>query len=185
MYRLCTLLLAAFVLAASGALAQRRIASYPYSQDFSFVFSGMTAFPTGNVNGGELTLDAVTPGWTSSIANQGLNDNGGGAIRIQPVTGTGGGAAGFVFYGDFTGYCADSLTIDWSKVDNPPAGNPARLAELRVATNNGNGAVFTDIPLATSATRSDEYRTSEEYRATTALVSKALQDAIRAGGGAH
>jgi hypothetical protein len=146
MYRLCTLLLAAFVLAASGALAQQRISTYPYSQDFSFVFAGMTAFPSGNANGGEFTLDAVTPGWTTNIANQGLNDNGGGAVRIQPLTGAGGGAAGFVFYGDLTGFCADSLSIDWAKVQNAPTGN--RVAELRIATNSGNGAVFTDLPLA-------------------------------------
>ena len=56
-----------------------------------------------------------------------------------------------------------------------------RIVEMR----SRPGQVFTDIALATSATRSDEYRTSEEYRATTALVSKALQDAIHAGGGAH
>ncbi|MGN6159113.1 MAG: ABC transporter ATP-binding protein [Devosia sp.] len=61
----------------------------------------------------------------------------------------------------------------------------AYLSNRIVVMRSRPGQVFTDIPLATSATRSDEYRTSEEYRATTALVSKALQDAIQAGGGAH
>ena len=61
----------------------------------------------------------------------------------------------------------------------------AYLSNRIVVMRSRPGQVFTDIALATSATRSDEYRTSEEYRATTALVSKALQDAIHAGGGAH
>ena len=45
------------------------------------------------------------------------------------------------------------------------------------------GQVYTDIPLATSTDRDANYRTSEEYRATTDRVSRALQEAIHLGGG--
>jgi NitT/TauT family transport system ATP-binding protein len=61
----------------------------------------------------------------------------------------------------------------------------AYLSNRIVVMRARPGQVFSDIPLATSADRGEQYRTSEEYRATTALVSKALQDAIHAGGGAH
>ncbi len=37
----------------------------------------------------------------------------------------------------------------------------------------------------TSGERNAEYRTSEEYRATTHEVSHALHEAIHAGGGTH
>ena len=61
----------------------------------------------------------------------------------------------------------------------------AYLSNRIVVMRARPGQVFSDIPLMTSAERAEQYRTSEEYRATTALVSKALQDAIHAGGGAH
>ncbi len=61
----------------------------------------------------------------------------------------------------------------------------AYLSNRIVVMRARPGQVFTDLPLTTSAERDEQYRTSEEYRATTALVSKALQDAIHAGGGAH
>ena len=38
--------------------------------------------------------------------------------------------------------------------------------------------VYTDLPISTSLERDEFYRSSEEYRATCATVSKALQDAI-------
>lgn len=43
------------------------------------------------------------------------------------------------------------------------------------------GQVYTDMPIATSLTRDSHYRTSEEYRATTEKVSRALQEAIDIG----
>ncbi|MDB5613864.1 MAG: nitrate/sulfonate/bicarbonate transporter ATP-binding protein, partial [Devosia sp.] len=43
------------------------------------------------------------------------------------------------------------------------------------------GQVYADLPLVTSATRDEHYRTSEEYRATTDTVSRALQEAIMRG----
>jgi NitT/TauT family transport system ATP-binding protein len=43
------------------------------------------------------------------------------------------------------------------------------------------GQVFTDLPIDTSSLRDENYRTSEEYRATTHEVSRALQDAIHIG----
>jgi NitT/TauT family transport system ATP-binding protein len=43
------------------------------------------------------------------------------------------------------------------------------------------GQVYTDIPITTSATRDENYRTSEEYRATTDRVSRALNEAIHVG----
>jgi NitT/TauT family transport system ATP-binding protein len=43
------------------------------------------------------------------------------------------------------------------------------------------GQVFADLPIDTSAVRDENYRTSEEYRATTYQVSRALQDAIHVG----
>ena len=61
----------------------------------------------------------------------------------------------------------------------------AYLSNRIVVMRARPGQVFSDIPLATSADRGEQYRTSEEYRATTALVSKALQDALHAGGGPH
>jgi NitT/TauT family transport system ATP-binding protein len=61
----------------------------------------------------------------------------------------------------------------------------AYLSNRIVVMRSRPGQVYADLPLETSATRSEAYRTSEEYRATTALVSKALQDAIHAGGGNH
>ncbi|MHB1104324.1 MAG: ABC transporter ATP-binding protein [Devosia sp.] len=45
------------------------------------------------------------------------------------------------------------------------------------------GQVFTDMPIETSASRDENYRTSEEYRAITDKVSRALQDAIHVGAG--
>jgi NitT/TauT family transport system ATP-binding protein len=47
------------------------------------------------------------------------------------------------------------------------------------------GQVFTDLPLDTSAVRDENYRTSEEYRATTFEVSRALQNAIHVGDAAR
>jgi len=61
----------------------------------------------------------------------------------------------------------------------------AYLSNRIVVMRARPGQVYADIPLASSDARTEEYRTSEEYRATTALVSKALQNAIHAGGGAH
>ena len=61
----------------------------------------------------------------------------------------------------------------------------AYLSNRIVVMRARPGQVFSDIPLATSADRGEQYRTSEEYRATTARVSNALQDAIHAGGGTH
>jgi NitT/TauT family transport system ATP-binding protein len=43
------------------------------------------------------------------------------------------------------------------------------------------GQVYTDIPITTSAERDENYRTSEEYRATTDRVSRALNEAIHVG----
>jgi NitT/TauT family transport system ATP-binding protein len=61
----------------------------------------------------------------------------------------------------------------------------AYLSNRIVVMRARPGQVFTDLPLTTSAERDDQYRSSEEYRATTALVSTALHDAIHAGGGTH
>jgi NitT/TauT family transport system ATP-binding protein len=54
----------------------------------------------------------------------------------------------------------------------------AYLSNRIVVMRARPGQVFTDIPLVTSTEREEEYRTSEEYRATTAVVSKALHQAI-------
>jgi NitT/TauT family transport system ATP-binding protein len=43
------------------------------------------------------------------------------------------------------------------------------------------GQVYADLPIETSAHRDANYRTSEEYRATTDTVSRALQEAIMMG----
>jgi|GEM_PF-2553610 len=147
MSRICTVLLAAFVLAGTVAHAQgRRISGFPYNQDFGFVASGTTSFPSTNVSGGEFTRDAFTTQWTTDISAAGLNDNGGvgGAIRLQTTTADD--RTGFVWYGDFTCNNADSLTITWAKVMNAPAGDAVN--ELRIATNGGSGMVFTEVPLS-------------------------------------
>lgn len=145
MYRLCTFLLAVFVLASSVALAQgRRISTFPYLQNFGFVTNTTFAFPTANVDGGEFTLDNTTPQWTSSISTHGLSNNGtGGTIRIQT---TSAGPAGFFWHGNFACYTADSLVLSWAKVLNGPDGTA--LNELRISTNGGSGSVFTELPLS-------------------------------------
>jgi NitT/TauT family transport system ATP-binding protein len=43
------------------------------------------------------------------------------------------------------------------------------------------GQVYTDLAISTSLVRDSHYRTSEEYRATTDTVSRALQEAIEIG----
>jgi NitT/TauT family transport system ATP-binding protein len=57
----------------------------------------------------------------------------------------------------------------------------AYLSNRIVVMRARPGQVFTDLPLHTSLDRDESYRTSEEYRATCAEVSAALQDAIRHG----
>ena len=47
------------------------------------------------------------------------------------------------------------------------------------------GRVHDDFPLVTSPERGLQYRTSEEYRATTDKVSRALQEAIMMGAQSH
>lgn len=61
----------------------------------------------------------------------------------------------------------------------------AYLSNRIVVMKARPGQVFTDMPIETSAERGEDYRTSEEYRAITAQVSRALQDAIHVGGGDH
>lgn len=61
----------------------------------------------------------------------------------------------------------------------------AYLSNRIVVMRARPGQVHADLPLATSAERSDNYRTSEEYRATCAVVSRELQDAIHVAGGSH
>jgi len=59
----------------------------------------------------------------------------------------------------------------------------AYLSNRIVVMRARPGQVFTDMPLHTSLERDEQYRTSEEYRATCATVSHALQDAIHSAGG--
>ncbi|RYE11490.1 MAG: ABC transporter ATP-binding protein [Hyphomicrobiales bacterium] len=59
----------------------------------------------------------------------------------------------------------------------------AYLSNRIVVMKARPGQVSADIPLATSSERDSNYRTSEEYRATTDRVSRALQEAIHLGGG--
>lgn len=59
----------------------------------------------------------------------------------------------------------------------------AYLSNRIVVMRSRPGQVFTDMPLARSADRAKDYRTSEEYRATCADVSLALHGAIESGGG--
>jgi NitT/TauT family transport system ATP-binding protein len=54
----------------------------------------------------------------------------------------------------------------------------AYLSSRIVVMRARPGQVFTDLPISTSAERDEHYRSSEEYRATCAIVSKALHDAI-------
>jgi NitT/TauT family transport system ATP-binding protein len=54
----------------------------------------------------------------------------------------------------------------------------AYLSNRIVVMRARPGQVFSDLPLVTSSERDEHYRTSEEYRSTCAVVSKALQDAI-------
>jgi NitT/TauT family transport system ATP-binding protein len=57
----------------------------------------------------------------------------------------------------------------------------AYLSNRIVVMRPRPGQVFTDLPITTSAARGEDYRTSEEYRATCEIVSRALHDAIAAG----
>jgi len=61
----------------------------------------------------------------------------------------------------------------------------AYLSNRIVVMRARPGQVFSDLPLSTSTERDEAYRTSEEYRATTEQVSRALHNAIHAGGGTH
>jgi NitT/TauT family transport system ATP-binding protein len=61
----------------------------------------------------------------------------------------------------------------------------AYLSNRIVVMRARPGQVFADIPLHHDGERGGDYRTSEQYRATTERVSKALYDAIHAGGGSH
>ncbi|MBS1913146.1 MAG: hypothetical protein JST22_14250 [Bacteroidetes bacterium] len=144
--RISLLPFAILLMACATAHAQGRVINtFPYNQAFAWVGAGTTGFPATNVDGGEFTADAGTSTtWTTTIAGHGLNNNGGagGAIRLQPTVGNG--PAGFVWYGDFSGNCADSLSIDWLKITNSALGS--RANELRVATNGGAGTAFTDLP---------------------------------------
>lgn len=148
MKRLTAVLLVLLLAITAGALAQgRKISTFPYTQDFTWVTGATTGFPVADVDGGEFTSDAGTSAtWTASITSHGLNNNGGagGGIRLQSTGTTG--PAGLVWYGDFTSNCADSLVIDWSKVTNGTLGT--RTNELRIATNGGAGATFTDLPVS-------------------------------------
>jgi hypothetical protein len=135
------------VLASVAAMAQGRvIGAFPYAQPFSFVTSATTAFPTTNVDGGEFTADAGTSStFVTSLASHGISNNGGGSIRLQSTVASG--AAGIVWYGNFTGRTAGTLAIDWSKVQNPATSTQTN--ELRIATNGGSGSTFTDIASVT------------------------------------
>ena len=59
----------------------------------------------------------------------------------------------------------------------------AYLSNRIVVMKARPGQVYADIALATPSDREANYRTSEEYRATTDTVSRALQEAIQLGGG--
>ena len=54
----------------------------------------------------------------------------------------------------------------------------AYLSSRIVVMRARPGQVFADLPIDTAAVRDEEYRTSEEYRATCAVVSRTLHDAI-------
>jgi len=54
----------------------------------------------------------------------------------------------------------------------------AYLSNRIVVMRARPGQVFADLPIDTAAVRDEEYRTSEEYRATCAVVSRTLHDAI-------
>lgn len=138
-----------FLLSTRGAAQGRRIATFPYQQPFLWVTSTTSSFPSSDVDGGEFALDAGTVGWVTSIQSHGLNNNGGAgnAIRIQPTAGANNGIAGFIWFGDFTARCGDSLTLDWNKIQASSTGS-TRVSELRIGTNSGAGMTFTDIPIA-------------------------------------
>ncbi|MEP7241343.1 MAG: ABC transporter ATP-binding protein [Devosia sp.] len=57
----------------------------------------------------------------------------------------------------------------------------AYLSSRIVVMRSRPGQVFADLPISTSTERDEEYRTSEEYRATCAVVSRTLHDAIHSG----
>ena len=57
----------------------------------------------------------------------------------------------------------------------------ARALALVATISRATNAKLTDMDITTSAERDENYRTSEEYRAVTDKVSRALHDAIQAG----
>jgi NitT/TauT family transport system ATP-binding protein len=61
----------------------------------------------------------------------------------------------------------------------------AYLSDRIVVMRARPGQVFADVPLGTARRRDASYRTSDDYHATTALVSRALQDAIHSGEAVH
>lgn len=58
----------------------------------------------------------------------------------------------------------------------------AYLSSRIVVMRARPGQVFTDLEIASSEQRDELYRSSEEYRASCAIVSKALQGAIHSAG---
>lgn len=144
MKKFVTAFLLLFVLTVVSASAQpgRTISTFPYTQDFSFVTQGVASFPTTDTDGGEfLPGDSTDTDWTSGTS-AGIQ-NGGGKLRLQTTnTKT---RQGIVWYGDFSGANADSVTIAWNKLTSGTQGTPPRVNELRIATNGGSGSSFTDI----------------------------------------
>ncbi len=61
----------------------------------------------------------------------------------------------------------------------------AFLSQRIVVMKARPGQVHVDLPIPSAAERNADYRTSEEYRATTEKVSRALQEAIQHGAGAY
>jgi hypothetical protein len=147
--------LVALVLVPAPLLAQGRIiASFPYSQPFAFVPSGSSTtpngpigepvFPSGDVDGGELTVDANTSSLLVSGSATGLNNNlgAGGILRIQTSGSTTPTISqGFIVHVSFTGKIAGSISLDWAKIAN---GSSTRASELRIAASADGGA-FSDL----------------------------------------
>lgn len=105
------------------------------------VTASTAAFPSSG-DGSEFTSPQA---WVTPITSGGLSNGGGGVIRLQ---GTGAIVPEVIWYGNLTTRGGATLTINYVKVPNtPPATNP-RGNQLKIGTNGGSGAAFTDVPLA-------------------------------------
>lgn len=138
------LLALAAALPCSSAVAQTYVNAYPYNQPFNWVTASTASFPASG-DGSEFTSPQA---WVTLLTAGGISNGGGGHIRLQ---GTGALTPEIIWYGNLTARGGATLTVNYAKVPNAPPPMDPRGNQLKVATNGGSGATFTDVPLGSVA----------------------------------